>query len=60
MMRDAKGIGRVDDEAQVPVAEQVSGADVADVGSTARKTASDADWLSMATRDPALYIKDPE
>ena len=60
MKRDAKRIGRADDETQVSAAEPVSIADGPDVGSAARKAASDADWLSMATGDPALYIKDAE
>ncbi len=56
MKRDAKRIGKADDEAQVSAAEQLS--DAPDVGSTSDKVAGDADWLSMATGDPALYIKD--
>jgi hypothetical protein len=60
MRRDAKRAGWADDEAQVSAAEQVSGTDTTDIGSAPRKAASDADWLSMATGDPALYIKDAE
>jgi len=60
MKRDAKRSGRVDDEAQVSAAEPVSGLDAADAGSVARKNDPDAEWLSMATGDPALYIKDLE
>jgi hypothetical protein len=60
MKRDAKRIGRADDEVQVSAAEQVSGTDAADVGSAAQKSDLDAEWLSMATGDPALYLKDPE
>ncbi len=60
MKRDAKRSGRADDEAQVLAAEQVAGTDAADVGSAAQKSALDAEWLSMATGDPALYIKDSE
>lgn len=58
MKRDAKRTGRADDEAQVSAAEQVSGTDVADVGSASQKSDLDAEWLSMTTGDPALYIKD--
>ncbi len=59
MKRDAKRTGKTDDEAQVSVAEQLSGTGAPDVGSASEK-AADADWLSMATGDPALYIKETE
>lgn len=60
MKRDAKRTGTADDEAQVSAAEQVSGTDAAGTGSAAHKSDLDADWLSMTTGDPALYLKDPE
>jgi hypothetical protein len=60
MKRDAKRIGRADDEVQVSAAEQVFGTDAADVGSVAQKSDLDAEWLSMTTGDPAPYLKDPE
>lgn len=60
MKSDAKRTGRADDEAQVSAAEQVAGTDVTDAGSTARKSDPDADWLSLTTGDPALYLKDAE
>ncbi|MDP9409536.1 MAG: hypothetical protein M3P70_03375 [Actinomycetota bacterium] len=59
MNNDAKRTtGRTDEEAQVSAAEQISGA--ADAGSATRKTTSEADWLSMTTGDPALYLKDSD
>jgi hypothetical protein len=60
MKRDAKRTGKADDEAQVSAAEQLSGPVPTDVGSASEKAAADADWLSMATGDPALYIKETE
>lgn len=60
MKRDAKRIGRADDEVQVSAAEQVFGTDAADPTSAAQKSDLDAEWLSMTTGDPALYLKDPE
>ncbi len=60
MKRDAKRTGRADDEGRVSEPEQVSGIDATDVGSAARKNDPDAEWLSMTTGDPALYIKDSE
>lgn len=57
MKRDAKRTGPADDEAGVAAAEQVPGTDA---GSAAQKSGVDADWLSMATGDPALYLKDAE
>ncbi len=60
MKRDAKRTGTADDEAQVSAAEQVSGTGAPDVGSAASKSDLDADWLSMTTGDPALYLKDAE
>ena len=60
MKRDAKRTGKTDDEAQVSAAEQLSGTGAPDVGPASEKAAADADWLSMATGDPALYIKDVE
>jgi hypothetical protein len=60
MERDAKRIGKADDEAQVSAAEQVAGADARDGGSATRKGDPDAEWLSMTTGDPALYIKDAD
>ena len=57
MKRDAKRIGKADDEAQVSAAEQGFGTDA---GSAAQKSDVDADWLSMTTGDPALYLKDAE
>lgn len=55
-----EGIGRVDDEAQVSAAEQVAGTEATDGATAVRKNDPDADWLSMAMGDPALYLKDPE
>lgn len=60
MKRDAKRIGRADDEVQVSAAEQVFGTDAADPTSAAQKSDLDAEWLSMTTGDPALYLKDTE
>jgi hypothetical protein len=60
MKRDAKRTTRADDEAQVSTVEQVPGTDGTDSGSAARKSDLDAEWLSMTTGDPALYIKDSE
>ena len=60
MKRDVHRLGIPDDETQVSVAEQASGPDASDPASAARKAASDADWLSMTTGDPALYIKEAE
>jgi hypothetical protein len=60
MKRDAKRIGGTDDEAQVSATERVSAIEDADPTSAERKAAPDADWLSMTTGDPALYIKDTE
>ncbi len=60
MKRDAKRNGRADEEAQVSVAEQVSGTEAVDGGSARRKGDQDAEWLAMTTGDPALYIKDAE
>ena len=60
MKREAKRTGKTDDEAQVSAAEQLSGTGGPDVGPASEKAAADADWLSMATGDPALYIKDVE
>ncbi|HEV8045314.1 MAG TPA: hypothetical protein VGP38_09050 [Rubrobacter sp.] len=60
MRRDAKRTEWADDETQISAVEQVSGTEDTDVGSASRKAASDADWLSMATGDPASYIKDAE
>ena len=57
MKRDPKHTGPADDEARVSTAKQVPGTDA---GSAAQKSDVDADWLSMATGDPALYLKDPE
>ncbi len=60
MKRDAKRTTRADDEAQVSAAERVAGTDAADPTSAAQKSDLDAEWLSMVTGDPALYIKDAE
>ena len=60
MKRDAKRIAKADDEAQVSAAKQLSDTATADVGPATEKGAADADWLSMATGDPALYIKETE
>ena len=60
MERDAKRTGRTDDEAQVSAGERVSGGDATGTASAAHKGDFDADWLSMTTGDPALYIKDAE
>ena len=60
MKRDTKRTGRADDEAQVSAAEQVAGADATDGGSATRKGDPDAEWLSMTTGDPALYLKDAD
>jgi hypothetical protein len=59
MKRDAKRQGMMDDEAQVSAPEQALDPDAAPP-SAARKAAAEADWLSMTTGDPALYIKDAE
>jgi hypothetical protein len=59
MKKDANRIGRADEEAQVSAAEQVAGVDAMD-GYATRKGDPDAEWLSMTTGDPALYIKDAE
>ena len=60
MKKDANRIGRADEEAEVSAAEQVAGVDAMDGGSATRKGDPDAEWLSMTTGDPALYIKDAE
>ena len=60
MKRDAKRIGRADDEVQVSAAEQAFGTDAADPTSAAQKSNLDAEWLSMTTEDPAFYLKDTE
>ncbi len=60
MKRDAKRPEMADDEAQVSAVERVSGTDAVGVASAAQKSDPDADWLSMTTGDPALYIKGAE
>jgi hypothetical protein len=61
MKRDAKRTGAAEVEAQVSAVEQVSSNDAAGAGSAARKSDDlDADWFSMTTGDPALYLKDSE
>jgi hypothetical protein len=60
MKKDANRIGRADEQAQVSAAEQVAGVDAMDGGPATRKGDPDAEWLSMTTGDPALYIKDAE
>ena len=58
MERDAKRLEMADDQAQVPAAEQAAETD--DTKAAAHGVAPDADWISMTTGDPALYIKDAE
>jgi hypothetical protein len=60
MKRDAKRIGSTDAEVQVSAAGQIPGTDATNVGPTSQKGDPDADWLSMATEDPALYIKETD
>lgn len=60
MKRDAKHTGMTEDEGRVSAAEQVSGVDAADIDAAVQKRDPDAEWLSMTTGDPALYIKDAE
>ena len=58
MKRDAQRLGMADDEAQVPTAERVPGPDATGAASVAQESEPDADWLSITTGDPALYLKD--
>ena len=60
MKRDAKRPGMADDEAQVSALEQAPEPDAAPPTSAPRKAAAEADWLSMTTGDPALYIRGAE
>jgi hypothetical protein len=60
MKKNANRIGRAAEEAEVSAAEQVAGVDAMDGGYATRKGDPDAEWLSMTTGDPALYIKDAE
>ena len=60
MSGDVKRNGVRADEAQVSDAERVSGPDVSSAVSAVQKSDLDADWLSMTTGDPALYLKDAE
>lgn len=59
MNGNPKGVGRADDETQVSAAGQVSGFASEGARETARKKDQDAEWQSMTTGDPALYLKDP-
>ena len=58
MTRDAQT--RVTDDAAQPVQpERPSGIAPEEVAEPGRKqNAADADWLSLATADPALFLKD--
>ncbi len=58
MPRDPQG-RTADEDAQPVIPERLSGLGPEEVAGPGRKqNAAEPDWLSMATADPALFLKD--
>ncbi len=56
----SRGHERAESASKVPAEEGLASADAGELRDRTRQDTVDAEWLSMATGDPALYIKDAE